>query len=140
MLAEELHVGLDGSLLVGADVGLIVVKVNVPHSAPEQVFFARPDCWRWRRRRLGDSEASAGLLRSAGAFGDEMIGSGRTGAHRLRPAGLDRTDAVDGNISGVGRLPAQGRGLPLLNCIWAHRNGSCGRCGWWRGWWRRRRG
>src|ERR1700723_2938005 len=41
VLVEEEHVGLNGSLLIATNVGLVVVEVNVLDSAPKEVFFRR---------------------------------------------------------------------------------------------------
>ncbi len=93
---------------------------------------------RWWRR-LGDGEARAGLLRSAGAFGHQVIGGRDRRSDLLRSAGLNCADAIDGNVSGVRGLPGQGGGLPLLNRVGAHRDRSGWRRRWWWRWWRWRR-
>ena len=102
MLIEEEHIGLDGSLLIGANVVPIVVEVDVLDVVAEEVFF------RGRRRRGSfssgrrrDGEARAGLLVSARAFGNEVIGDGIGGSDLLRPAGLNGADAIDGDIGGI---------------------------------------
>jgi hypothetical protein len=40
-------------------------------------------------------------LRSACAFGCQMVSGGLSRGNLLRPAGLNRADAIDGNIRGV---------------------------------------
>jgi hypothetical protein len=37
MLREELHVGLHGRLLVAANIGLVIVEVNILHVLTEQL-------------------------------------------------------------------------------------------------------
>src|SRR5258706_5713595 len=82
MLIEELRVGLDGSALIAADVGLVIVKINILHGLPEQVFLRSRGSRSHRRRSLCDSESRGGLLSSAGAFGYQVI-SGRIGGSGL---------------------------------------------------------
>src|ERR1017187_3255946 len=53
MLIEELHVGLQRRLLVTANVGLVVVEVNILNVLAEQVLVRHRRSWRrWRWRRL----------------------------------------------------------------------------------------
>ena len=104
MLVEELRVGLDGDLLIGTKIRLIVIEIDVFHGRTEEIFVRGRRGGNWRRR-LGDGETRSGVLRSARAFGRQVIGGGISRGDLLRPAGLHRADAVDGNVSGVGRLP-----------------------------------
>src|SRR5277367_3390359 len=52
MLREESDIGLQRRLLVSADIGLVVIEVNVLDVLREQLLLARPGCGRrrwWRR-------------------------------------------------------------------------------------------
>src|ERR1700722_4854957 len=106
VLIEELRIGLDRTLLRAADIGLVVIEVDILYRLPEKILF----CSRWRRRSLSlrrrYREARSGLLSSTRTFGDEVIGSGVAGADLLRSAGLNCADAVNGNVGGARGLPA----------------------------------
>src|ERR1700758_5198402 len=65
MLREELRVGLDRGLLVAANVGLVVVKVDVLHVLVEQVLIGHVRRWRRWRWRLGHGQSRRRLLRAA---------------------------------------------------------------------------
>src|SRR5258706_4942351 len=100
MLIEELRVGLDGSALIAADVGLVIVKINILHGLPEQVFLRSRGSRSHRRRRLCDSESRGGLLSSARAFGYQVIGGRIGGSDLVRSAGLKRPPDINGHIAG----------------------------------------
>src|ERR1700678_375265 len=126
VLAEELGVCLDVGLLIGAEVRLVVIEINVLHALAEEIFVrGRRSRGHWRRR-LSDRETRSGVLRSAGTFGREVVGGGSRGSNRLRSTGLNRANAVDGNVGGVRGLPAQSCGLARLNCIGTDRDGGRG--------------
>src|SRR5208282_4317390 len=79
MLLQELGIGLQRSVLRRAYIGLVVVEVDILDILREEFLFGgvRGRCWR-RRRCEVDGHASRGILGSAGALGDEMVG-GRVG-------------------------------------------------------------
>jgi hypothetical protein len=107
VLAEELRVRLHRCLLVAPNVGLVVIEIDIFYVLIEQVLIG--DRWRrwWRRRCLRDRKPRSRFLRSTRTFCYEVIG-GRVGwRDRLRPVGLHRADAVDGNIRRVACLPGQ---------------------------------
>src|SRR5580658_10914062 len=141
MLAEELGIALGGSLLIGANIGLVVIEIDVLDILAEQILVTR-SCGNRRRRwrRLGDGEARSRLLRSARTFGYQVIGGGIGRADRLRSTGLNGSDAINGNVGSVRSLPGQSRRLTSLNRIRTHRDGSGRRCRWRRWWGRRWRG
>src|SRR5262249_31494430 len=64
MLLQEVDIALQHSLLVAADIGLVVIEVNILHVLREKLLF----CRRWRRRRRrwwsGHGNARRGGLRS----------------------------------------------------------------------------
>src|SRR5271166_5859478 len=107
MLVEELRIGLQGRLLIAANIGLVVIEVDVFYALAKKIFFRR----RRRRRSLGhrrrrNREARRSLLGSAGALSDQVIGSGIARGHLLRSAGLHGADAVNRNVRGIRGLPA----------------------------------
>src|SRR5580698_3243445 len=117
VLVEELSVGLNRGLLIGAKVRLVVVEINIFDVLAKEILFRRPGL---RRRRYwsgwrGDGEARGSVLGATAAFGCEVIGSGIGGIDLLRSAGLNRADAVNGDVGSIGSLPAEGCGLSLLN-------------------------
>src|SRR5579863_9847231 len=60
MLAEKEHVGLKSRILIGPQVGLVVIEVNVLNILCEQLFIGRPGrWWWWRRRWLSHCQASS---------------------------------------------------------------------------------
>src|SRR5580698_3906062 len=122
MLAEELRVALRGSLLIGTNVGLVVIEIDVLDILPKQILVSRRWSGRRRRRRLSDGEARSCLLRSACTFGHQVIGGGIGRADGLRSAGLNGSDAIDGNVGGIGRLPCQRRRLSGWYRIRTHRD------------------
>src|SRR5450755_896477 len=137
MSVQELHVGRQGTLLIAADIRLVIVEINVLHILAEQFLVGRRRLG-WRRRwRSRHRDAGAGLLRSAGTFRCEVIRSRVRGRNGLRSVGLHRTDAVDGNVGGVAGLPGERGRLPGLDAVRTYGNRSRrSRC---RCWWRRRR-
>jgi hypothetical protein len=84
---------------------------------------------RWWRGRGVDGDASGGVLRSAGAFGDEMVGGGVGGSNLTRAARVHHSDAVDADVGRVRGLPGQGCGLALINRVRVRRQrGRGSRC------------
>src|SRR5579871_750306 len=138
MLAEERHVSLDRRLLIGTDVGLVVIEVDILHVLAEQVFIRnRRGRWRRRWRSLGHSQPSRCFLRSTRALRDQMISRGVGGRDALRTIRLNRANAIDRHVSGIAGLPRQSGRLPGLNRTWIHRNRGSGSRWRWRWWWRR---
>ena len=126
VLVEELSVRLDVGLLIGTEVRLVVIKIDVFDGLAKEIFVrGRRSCGHWRLC-LRDRQARSGVLRSAGTFSGEVVGGGSGGCNRLRSTGLNRANAIDGNVGGVGGLPAQSCGLASLNGIGTDRDGGCG--------------
>src|SRR5277367_2785410 len=126
VLVEELGVRLDVGLLIGAEVRLVIIEIDIFHVLAEEVFVrGRRSCGHWRRW-LRDREARGGVLGSAATLRREVIGGGSSRRNRLRSAGLNRADAVDGNVGGIRGLPAQSCGLARLNGIGTDRDGGRG--------------
>src|SRR5271170_683121 len=106
MLLQEWSITLQRALVGRAYVVLVVVEENILHILCEQLLFRGGGsrrwrcCWRWV-----DGYTSGGILGSAGAFCDEMVG-GRIGWTQLtRAAGVDRADAVYADVGRVRGLP-----------------------------------
>src|SRR5438067_1310235 len=110
MLLQERHVCLNCRLLVGANIRLVVVEIDVLHILREQLLVTR--CWllrrrRWRRRIHG--YAGGGCLRSAFTFGRQGVGGRVRRTYLLRPVRLHGAySAVNADVGGVGGLPSQG--------------------------------
>src|SRR5208282_2579700 len=105
MLLQEACIALHRALVGGAYIVLVVVEVNIFDVLSEELLLgsrgSRRRCRWWRV----DGHASSGVLSSAGAFGDEMVG-GRIGwSHLARAAYVDWADAVDADVGRVGGLP-----------------------------------
>src|SRR5712692_1533155 len=64
MLVQEHYVGLNRALLVGANVRLVIIEVNVLHALGEQFLFRRSGGNRRWWRRLRYSNARCSLLRA----------------------------------------------------------------------------
>src|SRR5690242_8373721 len=108
MLLEEINVALQGRLLVAPHVVLVVVEEDVFHALGKHFFLGlRRGGRRWRRRS-GDGDPRRGLLGAAGSLGHQVIGGGVGRGDLLRAAGLDRADAVNADVGGVGGFPGQG--------------------------------
>src|SRR5580704_18389232 len=108
MLLQELGIFRQRALLVGAYVGFVVVEEDVLHTLREEFFFGGVRSgWRRSGRRV-DGDTSGGILRSAGAFRDEMIGHGFDWSELLRAARFHGAETIDANLGGVGGLPSQG--------------------------------
>src|ERR1022692_3629635 len=105
MLIEELHVGLQRRLLVTANVGLVVVEVNILHVLAEQVLVRHR--WNWRRRRLSYGKPRSGFLAAARSFGRQMIGRRIRRGDALRAVGLHRSNAIDRHVGRIAGLPGQ---------------------------------
>src|SRR5271155_3985451 len=111
MLLQEAGIALNNALVGATDVVLVIFEINIFHVLREEFFFGCVRGFRWRRGRGIDGHASGGILSSAGAFGDEMIG-GRIGRSNLaRTAHIYRADAVDADVTRIRGLPAQRGGL-----------------------------
>src|SRR5580658_10685182 len=140
VLVEELHIAQHRALLIAANVGLVIVEVDILDVLTEQVFIGgrcRRRGRRWWQLRHGDSRG--GLLTSASSFRGQVIRSRIRRTHRLRSIGLYCANAVDGYIRGIGSLPRQRGRLPCLNAarICGQRRRRSGRRRWWRRWRRR---
>src|SRR6266446_6543749 len=68
MLLQELSAGLQGSLLIRANVRLVVIEINVLHVLGEQLLFGQRRCWRSRCGRSIDRHTRGGILCAAGAL------------------------------------------------------------------------
>src|ERR1017187_5501280 len=100
MLIEELHVGLQRRLLVTANVGLVVVEVNILHVLAEQVLVRHRRSWRrWRWRRLSYGKPRSGFLAAARSFGRQGIGRRIRRGHTLRAVGLHRSNRSEEHTS-----------------------------------------
>src|SRR5882672_7487930 len=70
-----------GLLRFGAEVGLVIIEVDVFDGLVKELFFGkvrrRRGCGRWRR--LGDGHLRRGVLRAASTFRGEVIGGGLRG-------------------------------------------------------------
>src|SRR6185312_13061732 len=138
MLVQELRISLQLLRVGRANAIAVIVEERVFHVLIKQLLVRHR---RWRRLLLDWSGTVHGyarccFLRSARTCGSEPIGNriGRT--HRLRPAGLDFADAIDGDVGRVLGLPTQ---LRALSGVDGRRVGGnrCSRRRWrWRGWWR----
>src|ERR1035437_2640558 len=106
MLIEELHVGLQRRLLVTANVGLVVVEVNILHVLAEQVLVRHRRRWR-RWRRLGYGKPRSGFLAAARSFGRQVIGRRIRRGDALRTVGLHRSNAIDRHVGRIAGLPGQ---------------------------------
>src|SRR5579862_4427792 len=122
MLSEELRIGLYRRLLVSANVGLIVVKIDVLHVLIEQVLIGHIRGGRRRRRRLRHRQTRRRFLRTARAFGDQVISGRIARRNALRSIRLHRANAVNRNIGRVAGLPCQRGGPASLNRVRIHRN------------------
>src|SRR6266850_2034298 len=127
---------------VWTNISLVEVEIGIAHFSQEE-FVVRGPCWRrrrWRWRIHGDG--GGGARRTAGTCGGDGVGRRIGGRDLCRTLGRDGTDfRSDGKFGGVRGVPAQGRGLALVDCSGAGlqrhcgtRGGRCGRrgCGWWR--------
>ena len=74
MLYQKLSIGLDRTLLIGADVSPIVVKVNILDTLSEQGLIGERRSLGLRWRRLRDADASRRILRASGPLCDQVIG------------------------------------------------------------------
>lgn len=122
--------------MIGSQIGLVVIEVNVLDILCEQLFVGRSGRWWWWRRwrRLSHRQASSRSLCSASSLRNEFVVGRLRRRYCLRTAGLNCAQALDGNVSGIRGLPSHSRRLPLLNASRGDRDGSC-----WSRWRRRRR-
>src|ERR1700674_1486963 len=119
MLLEEIDIRLQRTSLVSANIGLVVIEVDVLHALREQLLLAWSGCGWWWWRRCGHGHPGCSLLRTAGSFRSQCVG-GRIGrGYLLRAAGLHGSNAVDANIGGIRGLPAQRGRLPLFDGVGA---------------------
>src|SRR5277367_2577731 len=138
MLRQESYIRLQRSLLVSANIGFVVIKVDVLNVLREQLFLARTGRGgRRRRRRRSHGNPCRSLLRAAGSFRGKRVGRGIGRVHLLRAAGLHRSNSVDAHIRGIRGLPGEGGCLSLLDGVWIRRKRGRRRGWWrWRRWWR----
>src|ERR1019366_4515528 len=121
MLLQEPRIALQRCLIGCAHIVLVVIEVNVLHVLREEFLLGggRSRCRRrWRRV---DGDASGGVLGSASAFRDEMVGGRVSRSHLARAARVHRADSVDADVGGVRGLPSQGCRLSLVDSVWATR-------------------
>jgi len=108
VLREERHVGLDGSPLVGANVGLVVVEIDVLNVLTKQVLVRNVRSWRRRRwRRLSYGKPCRGFLAPTRSLGDEVISRGIRRGHALRSVRLHGANSVNRHIGRIAGLPRQ---------------------------------
>src|SRR5215472_6058466 len=125
MLAQELHVSLNGGLLVRTNVRLVVVEVHILDVLTEQVLVGnRGSRRRWRRRWSGNGQSRRSFLRSTRTLGDEMIRARIGRRNALRPVRLHRSNAVNRHVGRAAGLPRQGSRLPGLDRARVHGNRS----------------
>ncbi len=107
MLIEELRVGLNRGLLIGANIGLVVIEIDVLDILREQVFIRYGRGRRWRRWwRLRYGQARRRFLGSAGTFRRQVVGRRIGGRYALRTVRLHGANAIDRNVSGIAGLPS----------------------------------
>src|ERR1700682_5603687 len=82
MLAQELRIGLDRTLLITADISLIVVKVDILDTLSEQSLIGQRSSLGLLWRRLRDTDASRRILRASRTLCGQVIG-GRIGRGNL---------------------------------------------------------
>ena len=138
VLLEEIGIGLQCSLLVCADIVLVVIEVDIFHALREHLFLAQRGLRRRRRRRLADGYPRRGRLGSSRTLGGEPIRGRVRRSHLLRSAGLHRANRVNADVRRVAGLPCQRSRLAFLYRIGVSGQ-RCRRCGR-RRWWGRRRG
>src|ERR1700722_1198897 len=141
MLIEELRVRLQRTLLIAANIRLVVIEVHILDVLAEQVFVRHR--WRgrrWRRWCRSHCKPRRSFLRTARSLGNQVIGRRIGRRDALRAVRLHRANPVDRHVSRVARLPCQRRGLPRLNGVGIHRDRSGRLRRWrrWRRWWRSR--
>jgi hypothetical protein len=74
ILIEKEHVGLQSRILIGSQIGLVVIKVNVLDVLDEQLFVGRSGRWWWRRRwRLSHRQVNSGILCSARSLRYQVV-------------------------------------------------------------------
>ena len=96
MLIEELSVGLNGGLLIGANIGLVVIEIDVLDVLREQILIRDGRSRRRRRWRcLRDSQPRSRFLRSTGTFGSQVICRRVGRRHALRTVRLYGANAID---------------------------------------------
>ena len=109
MLLQEACIGLNSGLIAGANIRLVIVKVDVLHVLREQLFIAhRSLCRRrWRRRRIYRYPSGCGLS-SAIALGSQCVRGRVSWAHLLRPTRLYGAYAlIDADVRCIRGLPRQ---------------------------------
>src|SRR5208337_1108446 len=109
MLLQEVDISLQRALLVGANVRLVVVEVNVLYVPGEQFLVGRDRrrWWRRRRRQRSHGNLRRSRLRPAGSFGRQSVGGGTVGRDRLRSTCLNSPDGIDADVGGIRRLPTE---------------------------------
>src|SRR5258708_26407637 len=74
MLAQKLRIGLDRTLLIAADVSLIVIKVNILDALSEQSLIRRRSILGLRLRSLRYCDAGRRILRPSGTLCGQVVG------------------------------------------------------------------
>src|SRR5467141_1797499 len=100
---------------VGTNVGLVVVEIGIAHFSQEEFVFRGP-LWRRRRRRRVHRDGCSGAGGAAGTRGSNRVGR-RVGRRDLgRTLGSDVADiGCDGELRGIGGIPAQVRGFTFVD-------------------------
>src|SRR5437899_4477823 len=96
VLSEELRIGLHRGLLIGTNVRLVVIEVDVFHILAKQVLIADRGSRRWRwLRRLRHRQAGGGLLRSTRTLRGVVIWGRIRRRNALRAVRLPRANAIN---------------------------------------------
>src|SRR5437016_4447029 len=94
---------------VGTNVRLVVVEISVAHFSQEELIVSGPRWRRRRRRRRVDRDSCSGTGGAAGAGGGNCVGRRvrrRDFGGALSGHGTDF--GLDGELRGIGGIPAQG--------------------------------
>jgi hypothetical protein len=116
MRGQELCIGLDGRLLIAADVGVVIIEEDVLHCAPEELFVA--DSALFCRRGYG--QASARIGRTAIVLCREVICGGFLGCNGLGSGGAHGSNAINRYAGSVLCAPGKFSGLALLYAFRVH--------------------
>src|ERR1700687_2170435 len=126
VLLQEVRSRGECAASVGANVGLVIVKIGVAHFLREE--HIEVNLWRWRRwRRSIHGDCCGGAGGAAGTRGSNRVRR-RVGRRDLgRALGSDVADiGRDGELRGIGGIPAQGRGFTFVDGTWAGLQGHRG--------------
>src|ERR1700680_3952761 len=141
MLLEEIDIRLYRTLLVRANIGFVVLEINVLYALREQFLLGWSSCGgrRWRGG-LSDGHPRRCLLCPPGSLRSQRVGSRIGRSYLLRAAGLHGSNPVDAHVGGICGLPRQRCRLSLFNGVGIRRERGCRCWRWWRRWGRGRWG